>query len=59
MTKNDIKADPQKAGIELAQLMKWEGPRIFLAALAALEDANFHRVSRELINAWERVEGPL
>lgn len=53
------KNDPQILGVELSRALKWEGQAIFLAALAALEDANFHRVSRELIRAWETVEGPI
>ena len=51
--------DPQQLGIEIARAYDWDGVEIFRAALAALEDANFHRVSRELIDAWERIEGKL
>lgn len=59
MTTQNTKPNPEKLGVQLARSLKWEGHSIFLAALAALEDANFHRVSRELIRAWESVEGPI
>jgi hypothetical protein len=48
-----------EAGIALAIANQWDGHAIFRIALFALEDANYHRVSRELIRAWESVEGPL
>ena len=51
--------DPQKLGVELARAYGWDGHKIFIACLMALEDANFHKVSRALIEAWEKVEGPL
>ena len=51
--------NPEILGIALARALKWEGETIFCVALAALEDSNFHRASRELINAWEKIEGPI
>lgn len=46
-------------GRVLAVQLNWDGRDIFLAALAALEDSNYHQASRALIAAWESVEGPL
>ncbi len=54
-----INPDPQLLGIEIARAYSWQGAEIFKAALYALEDSNFHRVSRELIDAWEKIEGKL
>ena len=54
-----INPDPQLLGIEIARAYSWDGVEIFKAALYALEDSNYHRVSRELINAWEKIEGKL
>jgi hypothetical protein len=53
------KVDPEDFGLLLSKTCSWDGELIFRACLAALEDSNFHRVSRELISAWESVEGPL
>ena len=51
--------DPEEVGIELARAYGWEGEKIFLACLAGLEDSNFHRVSRALIETWEKIEGKI
>jgi hypothetical protein len=58
LSKN-LDPNPKTLGVEIARAYNWEGDKIFLSFLAALEDSNFHRVSRALIEAWEKVEGPL
>jgi hypothetical protein len=59
MTKQNKTQNPESLGIALACALDWDGRQIFRAALAALEDSNYHKVSRELIRAWESVEGPI
>lgn len=54
-----LNPDPQSLGIELARTYGWQGEKVFLACLYALEDSNYHRVSRALIEAWEKIEGEL
>jgi hypothetical protein len=46
-------------GLSLAASTDWDGRDVFLICLAALEDSNYHKVSRALIDAWESVEGKL
>jgi hypothetical protein len=50
---------PEEYGLWIAKTCGWDGHVIFKAAIAALEDANFHTARAELIRAWESVEGPL
>lgn len=49
----------QDSGIKLAQSADWDGREVFLICLAALEDSNYHKVSRALIETWEKIEGKL
>jgi urea transporter len=58
-TQENKEFNPEDIGIKLAQKLAWDGKKVFLVMLSALEDSNYHKVSRELIRVWESVEGPI
>jgi hypothetical protein len=46
---------PADIGIELSRVLCWDGEAIFIAAIAALTDANYHKEARALLRAWEQI----
>lgn len=46
---------PAEHGIALARTLKWDGESIFIAAIAALTDSNFHKESIALLRTWEKL----
>jgi hypothetical protein len=48
---------PADVGIELSRALRWDGEAIFIAAIAALTDANFHKEARALLRTWEQING--
>ncbi len=50
---NTTNENLERAGVELAQAVGWDGDSIMQIALAALTDANFHELRARLERAYE------